>query len=44
MISQDGYFEKPDKEDTLRRLEIVSGPLDECFSHLILAKTTGETG
>ncbi len=44
MIRQDGHFEKPDREDTLRRLEIGSGPLDEGFSHLISAKTTGETG
>ena len=44
MIRQVEYFEKPGKENTFRCLEIVSGLVDEGFSHLVVATTTGETG
>jgi uncharacterized protein len=44
MIRQVEYFEKPGKENTSRCLEIVSGLVDEGFSHLVVATTAGETG
>ena len=44
MIRQVEYFEKPGKENTPRCLEIVSGLVDEGFSHLVVATTAGETG
>jgi hypothetical protein len=44
MIRQVEYFEKPGKENTFRCLEMVSGLVDEGFSHLVVATTTGETG
>ena len=44
MIRQVEYFEKPGKENTFRCLEIVSGLVDEGFSHLVVATTTDETG
>jgi len=44
MIRQVEYFEKPVKENTFRCLEIVSALVDEGFSHLVVATTTGETG
>ncbi|MGO9569236.1 MAG: pyruvate kinase alpha/beta domain-containing protein [Desulfomonilaceae bacterium] len=44
MIRQVEFFEKPGRENTLRCLEIVSGLVDEGFSHLVVATTAGETG
>lgn len=38
------YFENPGAQNTSRCLEIVSGLLNEGFSHLVVATTTGETG
>ena len=44
MIRQVEYFEKTGSENTSRCLEIVSGLVDEGFSHLVVATTAGETG
>ena len=44
MIRQVEYFERPGRENTSRCLEIVSGLVDEGFSHLVVATTAGETG
>jgi len=44
MIRQVEYFEKPGRENTSRCLEIVSGLVNEGFSHLVVATTAGETG
>lgn len=44
MIRQVEYFEKPGRENTSRCLEIVSGLVNEGFSHLVMATTAGETG
>jgi hypothetical protein len=43
MIRQVEYFEKPGRENTSRCLEIVSGLVDEGFSHVVVATTAGET-
>ncbi|HMK34659.1 MAG TPA: pyruvate kinase alpha/beta domain-containing protein [Desulfomonilaceae bacterium] len=43
MIRQVEYFERPGRENTTRCLEIVSGLVDEGFSHLVVATTAGET-
>ncbi len=41
MIRQVEYFEKPGRENTSRCLEIVSGLVNEGFSHLVVATTAG---
>jgi len=43
MIRQVEYFEKPGRDNTPRCIEIVSGLVDEGFSHLVVATTAGET-
>jgi len=43
MIRQVEYFEKPGKENTSSCLEIVAGLVDEGFSHVVVATTSGET-
>jgi hypothetical protein len=44
MIRQVEYFEKTGKENTERCLEIVAALVDEGFSHVVIATTSGETG
>ena len=43
MIRQVEYFEKPGKGNTSRCLEIVAGLVNEGFSHVVVATTSGET-
>ncbi len=44
MIRQVEYFESPGRDNTERCLEIVSALVDEGFSHVVVATTSGETG
>jgi len=37
------YFDKPGKENSLKCLEIVESVIEEGYSHVVVATTTGET-
>jgi len=44
MIRKVEYFEKLGRDNTARCADIVRGLVDEGFTHLVLATTSGETG
>ncbi len=44
MIRQVHYFDKPGKENTERCVEITASLVDEGYTHVVVATTTGDTG
>jgi len=44
MIRQVHYFDKAGKENTEKCVEITASLVDECYKHVVVATTVGDTG